>query len=98
MWRVSRPPFDAAETFAACISKVRDADLKQRLEKVANYVAAEAASYAECAQAAELHLVARTANVAGSVTTDEMVSVYDQRMAGKNGPGRHVYDAIKLLP
>ena len=34
----------------------------------------------------------------GSVTTDEMVSVYDQRMAGKKGPGRHVYDAIKLLP
>ena len=98
MWCVSRPPFDAGETFAACISKVRDEDLKRRLEKVADRVAAEAASYAERAQAAELHLVTRTTDVAGSVTTDEMVSVYDQRMAGRNGPGRHVYDAIKLLP
>jgi hypothetical protein len=98
MWCVSRPPFDARETFATCISKVRDEDLKRRLRKVADHVAAEAASFAERAQAAELHLITRTADVAGSVTKDEMISVYDQRMAGKNGPGRHVYDAIKLLP
>jgi hypothetical protein len=53
---------------------------------------------ADRAEEAELHLVAPTVGVAGLVTTDEMVSVYDQRMAGKKGPGRHVYDAIKLLP
>lgn len=98
MWRVDRPPFDAGETFAACISRVQDDDLKQRLRNVAHHVEGEAASYAEHAEAAELHLVAQTADVAGSVTTEEMVSVYDQRMAGKKGPGRHVYDALKLLP
>ena len=38
----------------------------------------EAASYAEHAGAGELHLVAGTPGVAGLVTTDEMVSVYDQ--------------------
>lgn len=97
MWCVDRPPFDAGETFAACISRVQDEGLKRRLTAIADNVKAEAAIYAERAEAAELHLVAQTAGV-GSVTTDEMVSVYDQRMAGKKGPGRHVYDAIKLLP
>jgi 5-methylcytosine-specific restriction endonuclease McrA len=68
------------------------------LEDIADQVATEAAAYAEHAEAAELHLVPQAADVAGTVTTDEMVKVYDQRMAGKKGPGRHVYDAIKLLP
>src|ERR1700674_5166055 len=98
MWCVDRPPFDAGETFARCISRVQDGDLKRRLTAIADHVKAGAAIYAERAEAAELHRVAQTAGVAGSVTTDEMVSVYDQRMAGKRGPGRHVYDAIKLLP
>jgi hypothetical protein len=98
MWCVDRPPFDAEETFAACISRVQDEDLKSRLTDIADHVKDEAASYAEHAGAGELHLVAGTPGVAGLVTTDEMVSVYDQRMAGKKGPGRHIYDAIKLLP
>jgi hypothetical protein len=98
MWCVDRPPFDAGETFAACISRVQDEDLKQRLTAIADHIEAEAAIYADLAKVAKLHLIAQTADVAGSVTTDEMVSVYEQRMAGKTGPGRHVYDAIKLLP
>ena len=98
MWCVDRPQFDAAETFAACIGRVREHDLRRRLEAIADHVAIEAAAYAEHAEAAELHLVVQTDDVAGTVTTDEMVDVYDQRMAGKKGPGRHIYDAIKLLP
>jgi 5-methylcytosine-specific restriction endonuclease McrA len=98
MWSVDRPPFDAGETFAVCINRVEDRDLKHRLANVADYIAAQAAAYAEHAEDAELHLVAQTTNVANAVTTDEMVKVYDQRMAGKKGPGWHVYDAIKLLP
>jgi hypothetical protein len=98
MWCVDRPPFDAGETFAACVRRIQDEDLKRHLTAIAEHVKAEAAIYAERAKAAELHLVAQTTGVAGLVTTGEMVSVYDQRMAGKKGPGRHVYDAIKLLP
>ncbi|WP_316228902.1 HNH endonuclease signature motif containing protein [Bradyrhizobium sp. SZCCHNR1070] len=98
MWCVNRPAFSAEDTFAACISRIQDKDLKRRLAGVAGHIKAEAAVYADRAKEAELHLIAQTVGVAGSVTTDEMVSVYDQRMAGKKGPGRHVYDAIKLLP
>jgi 5-methylcytosine-specific restriction endonuclease McrA len=92
---VDRPPFDAAETFAPCIRRL-DGELRDRLENIQGYVANEAAAYAERAEAAELHLVAQTADVAGTVTTDEMVALYDRRMV--KGLGRHVYDAIRLLP
>lgn len=98
MWFVNRPTFDVEATFAICISRVRDADLKQRLATVAGDIKFEADVYAERAEVAELNLIAQTDGVAGSVSTDEMVNVYDQRMAGKNGPGRHIYDALKLLP
>lgn len=98
MWSVSRPPFSALESFEACIGRVQDPDLKRRLQSVVGHVEAEAATYARRAEAAQLHEVHRTVDVAGVVTADEMVGVYDQRMAGKKGPGRHFYDAIKLLP
>jgi hypothetical protein len=98
MWCVDRPPFGAAQTFATCISKVKDGDLKRRLIGIADHVEAQAAFYKECAEAAELHLVVQSTDVAGSVTTKEMVDVYEQRMVGRSGPGRHVYDAIRLMP
>jgi 5-methylcytosine-specific restriction endonuclease McrA len=68
------------------------------LESIVDDVANEAAVYAERAEDSELHLVPQASNVCGTVTKDEMVDVYEQRLAGKNGPGRHFYDAIKLLP
>jgi 5-methylcytosine-specific restriction endonuclease McrA len=98
MWCVARPASDAGATFAKCISRVRDTDLRRRFKDVANYIVSEAAVYAERAEAAELYLVREADDVDGKVTTDEMVDLYDQRMAGKNGPGRHVYNAIKALP
>lgn len=98
MWSVDRPTYGARETFIACIGRVRDRELRRRFRDIADHVAAEAAAYEDCAEAAELHLVQQAANVNGTVSADEMIKLYDQRMAGKKGPGRHVYDAIKLLP
>ena len=98
MWCTSRPPFTAKDAFAACISRVQDMDLKRRLEFIAEDIEREADSYVGHAESSELHLILQTNGVAGTVTTEEMMRIYDQRMAGKKGPGRHIYDAIKLLP
>lgn len=98
MWIVSRPSNSARETFVHCISRVVDTELKRRLEGVADYIVDQAKIYAEHAVKAELHHVVQTLSVDNAVSVKEMVAVYDQRMAGKAGPGRHIYDAIKLLP
>lgn len=98
MRRVNRPNFGAMEVFTKCIGRIRDRELKNRLEGVRDHIENEAATYAGHAANAELHLVQQTENVCGVVSIDEMVAIYDQRLAGKKGPGRHIYDAIKLMP
>jgi hypothetical protein len=98
MWSVEKPTFEAGETFKLCVSRIRDGALRKRLLNVQNNIAAAAVDYAQKAQARELNLIATSETVAGVVTKQGMVAVYDQRMAGKQGPGRLIYDQLRLLP
>lgn len=98
MWAVDRPSFDAGATFKTCISRVRDASLRQRLASVEPLISAAAIEYEAKAGAQALNQIPTSTSVGGIVTKAEMVTVYDQRMAGKEGPGRSIYDQIKLLP
>jgi hypothetical protein len=98
MWTVERPSFDASMTFKTCISRVRDAKLRDRLASIEPLIAAAAIDYEAKANAHILNLFPRSTSVGGVVTKAEMIKVYDQRMAGKEGPGRAIYDQIKLLP
>lgn len=98
MWAVERPQFDAGDTYNTCINRVKNRELRDRLRSVRRTIVADAAEYEARANSQTLNLIAVTNSVAGVVTADEMVRVYDQRMAGKKGPGRAIYDAIKLLP
>jgi hypothetical protein len=98
MWAVERPPFDAGETFNICISRVRNLGLRERLRRVRGDIVAAAAEYEQRAQTQSLNMIPASRSVAGIVTSNEMVNVYEQRMAGKSGPGRAIYDTIKLLP
>lgn len=95
---VPRPEVSARDSFTTSISLVRDADLKKRLQSVTDHVVKQSVSYEIHASAARLDLIQQTDNVANVVTTKEMVAVYDQRMASKKGPGRHIYDKIKSQP
>jgi hypothetical protein len=98
MWKVDRPSFSADETFRACISRIRRSGLHRRLKSVEPVVAAAEKDYEQKASARALNLVAPSASVGGIVSKEEMIKVYDQRMAAKLGPGRVIYDQIKLLP
>ena len=97
MWSVSRPSRPALETFRKSISRVRNADLKSRLQAIEPNIAQAAASYATSAAALNLHTFPALPTV-GEVTRDELVSNYTQRFAGKKGPARFIYDEIKALP
>ena len=98
MWSVEKPTFEAGETFKLCVSRIRDGALRKRLLNVQANIAAAAVDYAKKARARQLNLIGTSDTIAGVVTKQEMVSVYDQRMAGKQGPGRLIYDQLKLLP
>lgn len=98
MWPVERPNIDAGETYKTCISRVQDLGLRGRLKSVRLHIEAAVADYEVKAVAGDLHLIATATMVGGCITKDEMVKVYNGRMVGKTGPGRAIYDQIKLLP
>jgi hypothetical protein len=98
MWSVERPEFDATETFELCISRIQNQSLKRRLTEIIEDISEAALEYAEHAENGTLYLIARDTDVAGIVTTEEMVAIYNDRMVGKGGQGRAVYDALKSLP
>ena len=79
-------------------SRVKDTSLRQRLASVEPLIAAAETDYKAKAGAHILNLIQKSTSVGGIVTKAEMTAVYDQRMAGKEGPGRGIYDQIKLLP
>lgn len=98
MWSVEKPQLDPGDTFDTCISKIKNKALKDRFTAVRQTIIDASADFDERAAAAELHLVAQSANVNGQISRGEMVALYDGRFAGKKGPGRSIYSALQLLP
>jgi len=94
MWPLKKPKLDARTVFETCISKVRNAGLKGRLESIADDIHDAAEEYEAGATDTELHLIAQATNVGGVVTADEMVKVYKGRMVPATSPGRADYDTI----
>lgn len=97
MWPVKQPELDAGETFAICISRVRDTAMRRSMVAIRPDIEAAAADYIEKAKDGEFHLVPKVATI-GTVPGSEMVKTYVGRMAKKGQPGRAIYDQIKLLP
>jgi hypothetical protein len=93
MLKLSRPSCTAEETFAACISRVRDPGLRAKLVAVTKMIVDASDAYEVAAEADTLHQTARSPTI-GGVNTEEMQAVYTQRMAKQNAPGRRIYDDI----
>lgn len=93
MLKLDKPAQTALDTFTLCISRVKNVNLKTRLNAATGAVVAASAAYDVAGPLQNLHSIPRTAPVV-AVTKDEMETVYTQRMAGSKGPGRPIYDEI----
>ncbi len=87
----------AGETFAICISRVRNRAIRRALIAIRPDIEAAAADYVVKADNAELYRIPQVDPI-GTVPGTEMVRTYDGRMAQKGQPGRPIYDRLKLLP
>jgi hypothetical protein len=94
MLPLNRPTQTACETFTICISRVRNAALKARLQGVTQVVVDASAAFDVAGRAQALHQIVRGAVVGADVTAIEMEKVYSQRMAKVGAPGRDVYDEL----
>ncbi|SEG69194.1 HNH endonuclease [Bosea lathyri] len=98
MLKLDPPNRTARESFVACVSRVRDAGLRARLDGVENAIAASSAAFEIAAVAQSLHQIARHTMVGGTVSRAEMEAVYVQRMAKKGAPGRAIYEELISAP
>lgn len=94
MIKLDRPLLDAEDVFAACISRIRDQDLRQRMVDVTDAIVDASEEFDDAAAHNRLHQIARQAIVGGLVTRAEMEAVYTDRMAKKGAPGRDAYDTL----
>lgn len=97
MRNLQRPAEDPDAHFLTCIERIRNRPLRDRLRSIRPNVAAASAEFHAHAIVSSLHALPAQANVAGVVTTAEMVDVYDGRMARRRSPGRPVYDRLMAL-
>lgn len=98
MWKLGKPDIEAGSTFRKCISRVRNHDLKSRLESIHQDIVDASEEYNVKAEFISLNEILPSNNVGGVVTVKEMKSVYSQRMVGKSSPGRMIYDEIISSP
>ncbi|MEL0632664.1 hypothetical protein V6237_07780 [Pseudoalteromonas carrageenovora] len=98
MRKLTRPDDDAVVVFEACIDRIRNADLKHRLQSCSLEIGEASVEFDEKAALAELHTIEAKEIVADAVSVDEMKKVYTGRMAKKLAPGRVYYDKLMSLP
>jgi len=98
MWKVPRPATMALSSFRTSIAKIPDGAFKDRLESIEAQIVQASTDFEAGVTGVVLHTFAATNGVAGVVTTQEMVNLYDRRFARKGSSGRAIYDAIREAP
>lgn len=99
MWKLNKPAISAKDSFTKSISRMRNGQLKSRLQAITALIESGSLEFDTNGAASTLHNFPRigTGSVA-HVTAKEMATVYDQRFAAKNSPGRYIYDQILSEP
>lgn len=98
MWKLTKPTRTIEETYTTCISRVRNVDLRDRLNLIKEEIIQASKAYETAATSVMLHTVATSDNIGGLVSVKEMQDVYTYRMAKKNRPGRPIYDELLSAP
>ncbi|REE61304.1 HNH endonuclease [Streptomyces sp. 3212.3] len=96
MWKIERPKHTARSSYSTCIKRIKSEELKERFENAIEEVAAAADSFALSAEDKKLYALSEEDFVLTSITTAEMIALYNYRMAQKKSVGRFIYDDLML--
>lgn len=95
MRSLPKPTLNSRTVYLACISKVRNKQLKANLELISDKIEADSLDYEDYSENSSWYFFAESDDVDGLVPQSEMEKVYTNRMAKKGAPGRQYYDEIK---
>jgi 5-methylcytosine-specific restriction endonuclease McrA len=95
MWPVQAPTRSVESVLAKCISNIADESKRNNFANTAQLLAESANNFVLAAQTNTLHQFPVTDRV-GPVSRNDMVWLYDKKLAASRSPGRAVYDEIKM--
>lgn len=96
MRQVPKPSITARISYRTCVSNVSDADKRARYIASSTEIDRAETRYLAAGKNGELHLSRESDYNLPTVTTKEMIWLYDRKLVDKKSPGREVYDAVKL--
>jgi len=97
MRKLPKPTQKTGDVYALCTSKVRNPNLRQRLQLIKPTIVARTKQFERAVADETVHGLSGFAS-SGNVTSRELVNVYKYRMARTGAPGREVYDRILNAP
>lgn len=97
MRTLALPTLTPVGVLSQCIAGVADTALVTRLDGIKPVLLATATSYDQHAKANSLHLISRVDNV-GTVTKEELQSLYIEQMSATKGSARSFYDVLRSAP
>lgn len=97
MNKLEKPDDDVKDVFNDCISNIRDANLKTKLEDCLNSIVSYTQEYEKKMKNGEVHTISVHTQLNG-LTKAQMVKLYDEKMAKSGQPGRKYYDKLMSMP
>lgn len=91
---INKPDLQIKDVFKQCISKVKNEDLKKKLEACVEELQIDETVYDKMAIANELHSLPRKNIIGKNISNEEMKKIYTNRMVPRKSPGREFYDQI----
>jgi hypothetical protein len=95
MWRVTPPNYTVDAVLQLCTCNINRQDLKQRLAGTQNALVAASAEFVTALQTNTVHLFPAVQSVEAA-SKDELVWLYNSKLAAPNSPARDIYDHIKM--
>jgi hypothetical protein len=96
MWNIAKPGTSAADAFVECLKRMTKTSLRDRLQAAVEEVALAAQRYDAASSLATVHELRASEFKSSSVPDSEFIALYSGRMAAGAGPGRHIYDSIRM--
>lgn len=97
MNKLKKPDDDVKIVFNDCISNIRDTALKSKLENCSDDIVSNSNDYEQKMANGQVHTIPIHIELNG-LTKEQMVKLYDEKMAKSGQPGRKYYDKLMSVP
>lgn len=93
---LSKPTITPLIAYTVCYSSFRDTTTRTKFSNINNFIDTQSNQYEQNANSKNLYTFRPHTNVNGTISKDDMVTLYDNNMV-KNKEGRKIYDKLMLL-